>query len=106
MAGDADYRRETRTGRLWCSALIGWPDDDPEKRAASKQWCGAFVAEPGPFHVTTYLNNAMPESESEMRGVFPEETLKRLQALKKKHGKSTLRWNSRSSRRLDCTRFR
>jgi FAD/FMN-containing dehydrogenase len=74
-----------RTGRLWCSALIGWPDDDAKKRAASKQWCDAFVAELGPFHVTTYLNNAMPESESEMRGVFPEETLKRLQALKKKH---------------------
>lgn len=74
-----------RTGRLWCSALIGWPDDDANQRAASKQWCDAFVAELGPFHVTTYLNNAMPESESEMRGVFPEETLKRLQALKKKH---------------------
>jgi FAD/FMN-containing dehydrogenase len=38
-----------------------------------------------PFHVTTYLNNAMPENENEMRRVFPEETMKRLQALKKKH---------------------
>ena len=35
--------------------------------------------------MTTYLNNAMPKSETEMRGVFPEETLIRLQALKKKH---------------------
>jgi len=74
-----------RTGRLWCTALIGWPDDDATKRAASKQWCDAFVAALGPFHVTTYLNNAMPESESEMREIFPEETFKRLQALKKKH---------------------
>jgi len=35
--------------------------------------------------VTTYLNNAMPENENEMRRVFPEETMKRLRALKKKH---------------------
>ncbi len=75
-----------RTGRLWATALIGWPDDDDAKqRAASKQWCDDFVAALGPFHVTTYLNNAMPESEAEMRGVFPEETLKRLQSLKQKH---------------------
>ena len=74
-----------RTGRLWCTALIGWPDDDAKKRAASKQWCDAFVAALSPFHVTTYLNNAMPASESEMREIFPEETFKRLQALKKKH---------------------
>ena len=38
-----------------------------------------------PFHVTTYLNNAMPENENEMRRVFPEETMKRLRNLKKKH---------------------
>ena len=74
-----------RTGRLWCTALIGWPDDDAKQRAASKQWCDDFVAKLDPFHVTRYLNNAMPESESDMRGVFPEETYKRLQALKKKH---------------------
>jgi hypothetical protein len=35
--------------------------------------------------VTTYLNNAMPESDSEMLGVFPEATMKRLQALKAMH---------------------
>lgn len=74
-----------RRGRLWCTALTGWPDDDAKQRAASKQWCDDFVAALVPFRVTTYLNNAMPESESEMRGVFPEETLQRLLALKKKH---------------------
>jgi len=74
-----------RNGRLWCSALTGWSDDDPKRRAACKQWCDAFVAALGPFHVTTYVNNAMPESESEMRGVFPEETIKRLAVLKTKH---------------------
>ena len=74
-----------RTGRLWCTALTSWPDNDANQRAASKQWCDDFVAELGSFHVTTYLNNAMPESETEMRRVFPEETLIRLQALKKKH---------------------
>ena len=35
--------------------------------------------------MTTYLNNAMPESDSEMLGVFPEATMKRLRALKAKH---------------------
>jgi len=74
-----------RSGRLWCTALIGWADDDDSKRAASKKWCDDFVAELGQFHVTTYLNNAMPESESEMRAVFPDETFKRLAALKQKH---------------------
>ncbi len=74
-----------RTGRLWCTALTSWPDNDANQRAASKQWCDDFVAELGSFHVTTYLNNAMPESETEMRRVFPEETLIRLQALKTKH---------------------
>ena len=38
-----------------------------------------------PFHVTTYLNNAMPTSDEEMRRVFPEETIKRLQNLKMKY---------------------
>ncbi len=35
--------------------------------------------------VTTYINNAMPANENEMRRVFTEETMKRLWALKKKH---------------------
>lgn len=38
-----------------------------------------------PYHVTTYLNNAMPESEAEMLRVFPRDTMRRLQALKEKH---------------------
>lgn len=36
------------------------------------------------FHVTSYLNNAMPESEAEMLEVFPQDTMKRLRALKEK----------------------
>jgi hypothetical protein len=32
-----------------------------------------------------YLNHAMPESEAEMLGVFPQGTMKRLRALKEKH---------------------
>jgi len=62
-----------------------WPDDDASQRAASKKWCDSFVTKLGRFHVTTYLNNAMPESEAEMLGVFPQGTLKRLRALKEKH---------------------
>jgi hypothetical protein len=74
-----------RGGRLWCTALTGWSDDDDNKRTTCKKWCDSFVESLKPFHVTTYLNNAMPENENEMRRVFPEETMKRLQALKKKH---------------------
>lgn len=74
-----------RKGRLWCTCLIGWPDDDATQRAASKKWCDAFVEKLAPFHVTTYLNNAMPASEAEMLRVFPQGTLKRLRALKAKH---------------------
>ena len=74
-----------RSGRLWATALIGWPDDDDTQRAASKKWCDDTIAALSPFHVTSYLNNAMPASDAEMRGIFPEETIKRLQALKKKH---------------------
>jgi FAD/FMN-containing dehydrogenase len=74
-----------RDGRLWCTAIISWADDDASQRAASKKWCDDFVEKLSPYHVTTYLNNAMPESDSEMLGVFPEDTMKRLQALKAKH---------------------
>ncbi len=74
-----------RGGRLWATALIGWPDDDDAQRAASKKWCDDTIAALSPFHVTTYLNNAMPVSADEMRRVFPEETIKRLQNLKAKH---------------------
>jgi hypothetical protein len=74
-----------RGGRLWCTALTGWSDDDDNKRTTCKKWCDSFVESLKPFHVTTYLNNAMPENENEMRRVFPEETMKRLRALKKKH---------------------
>ncbi|MGI9522169.1 MAG: FAD-binding oxidoreductase [Hyphomicrobiaceae bacterium] len=74
-----------RGGRLWASALIGWPDDDDAQRAASKKWCNDMVAALSRFHVTTYLNNAMPASADEMLGVFPAEETKRLQQLKKKH---------------------
>ena len=74
-----------RDGRLWCTAIISWSDDDDSKRAASKKWCDDFVQKLSPFHVTTYLNNAMPESDSEMLGVFPEATMNRLRALKAKH---------------------
>jgi hypothetical protein len=74
-----------RGGRLWCTAIISWSDDDDSKRTASKKWCDDFVQKLSPFHVTTYLNNAMPESDSEMLGVFPESTMNRLRALKAKH---------------------
>jgi hypothetical protein len=73
-----------RKGRLWCTCITSWPDDDVSKRAASKKWCDTFVAKLSRFHVTTYLNNAMPESEAEMLGVFPLDTMKRLRALKEK----------------------
>lgn len=79
-----------RKGRLWCSALTSWPEDDVKMRTASKQWCDAFVDKLSRFHVTRYLNNAMPESESEMLGVFPQDTLKRLRALKEKHDPGNL----------------
>ena len=74
-----------RKGRLWCSAIICWPDDDVSKRAASRKWCNSLVAALSRFHVTTYLNNAMPESEEEMLKVFPQDTMKRLRALKERH---------------------
>jgi FAD/FMN-containing dehydrogenase len=74
-----------RKGRLWCTCIAGWPDDDASQRAASKKWCDAFVAKLSRFHVTTYLNNAMPESDAEMMEVFPQDTMKRLHALKQKH---------------------
>jgi FAD/FMN-containing dehydrogenase len=74
-----------RNGRLWVTALIGWPDDNDAQRAASKKWCDDTIAALSPFHVTAYLNNAMPTSEAEMRGVFPEKTITRLNNLKKKH---------------------
>jgi len=74
-----------RGGRLWASALIGWPDDDDAQRAASRKWCNDTITALGPFHVTTYLNNAMPTSDEEMSRVFPEETIKRLQNLKMKY---------------------
>jgi FAD/FMN-containing dehydrogenase len=79
-----------RNGRLWCTSIISWPDDDVAKRAASKQWCDGFVAALSRFHVTTYLNNAMPESETEMLGVFPQDTMKRLRALKQTHDPNNL----------------
>ena len=31
-----------RGGRLWCTAIISWSDDDDSKRAASKTWCDDF----------------------------------------------------------------
>ena len=40
--------------------------------------------------MTTYLNNAMPESEAEMLEVFPQDTMKRLRALKAKHDPDNL----------------
>jgi len=84
-ADSASTSFSARGGRLWATALIGWPDDDDAQRAASKKWCDDTVTALSPFHVTTYLNNAMPASDAEMRGVFPEKTIKRLQNLKKKH---------------------
>jgi len=79
-----------RKGRLWCTAIISWPDDDVSKRAASKKWCDVLVTSLSRFHVTTYLNNAMPESETEMLGVFSQDTMKRLRALKQKHDPNNL----------------
>ena len=73
-----------RNGRLWCTTVTGWPDDDASQRAASKMWCNEFVAKLGRFHVTSYLNNAMPESETEMLEVFPQDTINRLRALKER----------------------
>jgi FAD/FMN-containing dehydrogenase len=89
-ANPASTSFAARKGRLWCTCLTSWPDDDASQRAASKKWCDDFVTKLAPFHVTTYLNNAMPESEAEMLEVFPQETMKRLQALKKKHDPQNL----------------
>lgn len=74
-----------RGGRLWVTTLVGWPDDDDGQRAASKKWCDDTIAALSPFHVTTYLNNAMPASDEEMRAVFPGDTMNRLQSLKTKY---------------------
>jgi FAD/FMN-containing dehydrogenase len=74
-----------RKGRLWCSTIISWPGEDGSRRATSKKWCDALVASLSRYQVTTYLNNAMPESETEMLGVFPRDTMKRLRALKQEH---------------------
>jgi FAD/FMN-containing dehydrogenase len=79
-----------RKGRLWCSAITSWPADDVSQRTASKNWCDGLVAKLGRFRVTTYLNNAMPESEAEMLAVFPQDTMKRLRALKQKHDPGNL----------------
>ncbi|MGE0803527.1 MAG: FAD-binding oxidoreductase [Lautropia sp.] len=84
-ADPASTSFSARSGRLWATALIGWPDDDDAQRAASKQWCDGMVAALSRFHVTTYLNNAMPTSDNEMRAVFSEETMARLQALKRQY---------------------
>ena len=73
-----------RQGRLWCTAITSWPNDDVAQRAASKQWCDEFVAKLSRFQVTSYLNNAMPASETEMLAVFPQDTMKRLRALKER----------------------
>jgi len=91
--GDADAASTSfgaRDGRLWCTALTGWPEDDDAQRAGSKKWCDDFVEALRPFQVTTYLNNAMPASEKDMLGVFPDKTMKRLDALKKKHDPDNL----------------
>ena len=40
--------------------------------------------------MTSYLNNAMPEGDADMLGVFPPETMKRLRALKEKHDPGNL----------------
>ena len=29
-----------RKGRLWCTCITSWPDDDVSQRTASKKWCG------------------------------------------------------------------
>jgi hypothetical protein len=79
-----------RKGRLWCTCITGWPNDDVSMRAGSKKWCDDFVARLSRFHVTTYLNNAMPVTEAEMLGVFPQDTMKRLRALKEKHDRGNL----------------
>ena len=79
-----------RNGRLWCTAIMGWPDDDDSQRAASKKWCDDFVEKLRPFHVTTYLNNAMPESDEEMLCVCPQDTRNRLRALKEQHDPGNL----------------
>jgi FAD/FMN-containing dehydrogenase len=73
-----------RKGRLWCSSITSWPSDGASQRAASKKWCDDFVEKLSRFHVTTYLNNAMPESEAEMLEVFPQVTMNRLRALKQR----------------------
>jgi FAD/FMN-containing dehydrogenase len=101
-ADPASTSFSARKGRLWCTCIIGWPDDDSAQREASKKWCDAFVAKLRRFHVTTYLNNAMPESEAEMLGVFPKETMERLRALKHKHDPGNLfrmgAWEYRANR--------
>jgi FAD/FMN-containing dehydrogenase len=73
-----------RKGRLWCSCITSWPEDNASQRAASKKWCDGLVEKLSRFHVTSYLNNAMPESEAEMLEVFPQETMKRLRAIKQR----------------------
>ena len=55
-----------------------------------KKWCDALAATLSPYQVTSYLNNAMPESEAEMLGVFPQGTMKRLRALKAEHDPDNL----------------
>jgi hypothetical protein len=79
-----------RRGRLWCTALIAWPDNDDGQRKASKAWCNSLVAALDRFRVTTYLNNAMPEGETDMLGVFPPDTMRRLRALKQRHDPDNL----------------
>jgi FAD/FMN-containing dehydrogenase len=79
-----------RNGRLWCTSIAGWPDGDASRRAAMKKWCDAFATALSRFQVTTYLNNAMPESDTEMLGVFPQDTMKRLRALKAEHDPDNL----------------
>jgi hypothetical protein len=79
-----------RKGRLWCTTIAGWPDGDASRRVAMKKWCDAFATTPRPFQVTSYLNNAMPESEAEMLEVFSQDTMKRLRALKAEHDPDNL----------------
>ena len=71
-----------RKGRLSCTSIAGWPDGDASRRVAMKKWCDAFATTLSPYQVTSYLNNAMPENEAEMLGVFPQDTMKRLRHLR------------------------
>jgi len=80
-ADPASTSFSVRNGRLWTTAFIGWADQRAAaKKSATTQWRRSALST-----LPAMCTTAMPASDVEIRAVFPEETMKRLQALMRKY---------------------